>query len=310
MTECNTLRWFRRICICGWRFAVAALAPLAGAPAALGAAPESGVCMVPPVLSDDFELPMAYELFEEIVVPGCYGDMQALHERSMEVSHSGAYSHLVWSNAFPAVPPLNDHANVFKRLADCGASGRSLYEVSFFVDPATSNHIQTIEGSMQNTVDTAVETTTKIGAIQYQGNPFLVPKCRWAVWTGYPNPGWQIFLVDVCIEGGEWYHVDFDIDWDDGASGRYGVFQLKGGNLALSIDISSFPGGADHRGFLPAFVVTMEDEALDNGCDGNGDFGLRVFFDDLEVTPLAQARGVFFDGFESGDTSRWISVTP
>ena len=290
----------------------AALILALGAAAAPGLGPAAatqGICEIP-VFADDFELAMDYELFEEIVVPGCYGAGQATYERSMRFSRSGDYSLLVWSNASPAQPPLNNHANVFKRLASCGSTGRFLYRVSFLVDPQTADEIQTIEGSLQNTVPGEPRTITKIGAIQYQGNPFLSPSCRWAVWTGYPVPGWQIFLVDVCLEGGVWYHLDFDIDWDESTAGRYGVFQLRGGDLDLALDLSGYPGGADERGFEPAFVVTIEDEALDNGCDGQGDFDLKVYFDDLLVTPLAQPRGLFFDRFEAGDLTGWSGATP
>lgn len=276
-------------------------------------APGGGSCPILP-FSDDFETPGIYELFEEIVVPGCYGTGQASSERSTQVSQSGDHSLLVWSNASPATPPLNNHANVFKRLADCGTDGTFLYQASFQIDPATSGEVQTVEGSLQNTACTsgaatcsAADTITKIGAIQYQGNPFLSPPCRWAVWTGYPTPSWQIFLTDLCLEGGVWYTYDFDIEWDASAAGRYGTFQLRGDDLDVRLDLSSFIGGADHRGFDTAFVVTVEDQALDNGCDGEGDFDLRVFFDDLAVTPLTRARAVFSDGFESGDLSRWSS---
>ncbi len=140
------------------------------------------------------------------------------------------------------------------------------------------------------------------------------PGARLSFWHSYDTESsWDGGVLEFSTDGGG--------TWLDILDGNPNRFLAGGYDSVLSGTTNPLGGRAAWHGSSGGFVLVEVDLSDFNGqnillrwrmgCDGSVD-GVGWWVDDVRVFfgSECQEGGIFFDGFESGDTSRWSSLEP
>lgn len=211
-------------------------------------------------------------MFEELVGSNaCYADQLGRVE-----THEGGLR--VWANA--AGGSSSNHVIGARRAFARGQTGVWEYAVSVQLPAETAvTRGQTgPEFSVQSTREIAPGTyRTHIAGIQYRRRPEDWTRWEWAVWD---DARWVSFL-DQPLQGNTWYRMVMRADL---TTNRYVRFDLSGGGLSVSTDLSQHRIRPEEKFGEEALWITLESENLWSNCQAVYTFPL--LYDDVDLAEL------------------------